>query len=264
MEYNNKLYIFLQLEISSIYYCNLSEIFNNLQRYKYMHIDATNVKVNGKNVNVFVTANPNDTLYDAREKKGKKGVEGTPAEDYTQTLIHDHDRTFYNYGKYHQECLAHILRYLKSGIENEKHLTWHTKMQSLLRRIISTSKQQCLDESIKPAYITEYEDILKLSAEEYEKNPPSKYYREGFNLAKRLREYQDSTLYFFEDDDIPYTNNLAERQLRKIKRKARIVGCFRSFEGLENYCKVQSLIEVTKNAGESIFKRIKNKFNKSQ
>lgn len=238
----------------------LDEIFINLQEAKYMHIDATNVRVNGKNANVFVTTNPNDTLYYARENKGKKGVENTVAEDYCQILIHDHDRTFYNYGSGHQECLAHILRYLQSTIENEPKLTWHSKMKLLLQEIISAIKKESLDISSKNKYIIEYDAILELSNKEYKENPPTKYFKDGFNLAKRLKKYKDSTLYFLEDEEIPYTNNLAERQLRKIKRKAHVAGSFRSFEGLDNYCKVQSVIDMAKNAGDSIFKHLSNIF----
>lgn len=250
----------LNRKIAEVCEDELDEIFINLQRYKYMHIDATNVRVNGKNVNVFVTANPNDTLFYARKSKGIKGVIATAAENYGQTLIHDHDRTFYNYGLNHQECLAHILRYLQSAIENEENLTWHKKMQSLLREMIASVKEASLNTLSKAAYIRAYESILELSLQEYDKNPPNKYYREGFNLAKRLKAYQDSTLYFLEDEEIPYTNNLAERQLRKVKRKARVAGSFRSYEGLEYYCNVQSIIENTKTIGKSFFEHLKDVF----
>jgi transposase-like protein len=250
----------LNRKIAEVCEDELDEIFINLQRYKYMHIDATNVRVNGRNVNVFVTANPNNTLFYARESKGIKGVVGTAAENYAQILIHDHDRTFYNYGLNHQECLAHILRYLQSAIENEENLTWHKKMQSLLRKMIASVKEASLNTLSKAAYIIAYESILELSLQEYDKNPPSKYYREGFNLAKRLKAYQDSTLYFLEDEEVPYTNNLAERQLRKVKRKARVAGSFRSYEGLEYYCNVQSIIENTKTIGKSFFEHLKDVF----
>ena len=242
---------------------DLDDIFNRLQQFKYMHIDATSVRVNGKNVHVFVTANPNQALYYARESKGKKGVAGTAAEDYGQTLIHDHDRTFYNYGSNHQECLAHLLRYLQSSIENEPKLTWHKEMQDLLRKIISVSKKQMLGPEEIETFKIKYEANLKLADKEYEINPPSKYYVEGFNLAKRFKKYQDETLYFLEDLDIPYTNNLAERLLRKVKRKAKVVGSFRSDEGLASYCNVLSLMEFTINKGESVFKYLGNAFEKS-
>ena len=241
----------------------LNQIFNHLQQFKYMHIDATSVSVNGKNVNVFVTANPDETLYYARENKGKKGVLATAAEDYAQTLIHDHDRTFYNYGSNHQECLAHILRYLQSSIENEANLTWNKEMQILLRRIISDSKKHVLSSEEIKLYKIKYEAILKLADEEYKTKPPNQYFKEGFNLAKRLKKYKDATLYFLEDQDIPYTNNLAERQLRKVKRKAKVVGAFRSIESLSSYCNILSLIEMTKSKGDSIFKYLGNSFEKS-
>ena len=59
-------------------------------------------------------------LYFARDKKGHDGIKGTVVEDYQGTLVHDHDVTFYKYGTGHQECLAHVLRYLKDSMDNEK------------------------------------------------------------------------------------------------------------------------------------------------
>ncbi len=45
-------------------------------------------------------------VYFTRSKKGHKGVEGT--------VVQDHESTFYQYGSDHQECLVHVLRYLKA------------------------------------------------------------------------------------------------------------------------------------------------------
>lgn len=53
-------------------------------------------------------------------QKGHDGIKGTVVEDYQGTLVHDHDVTFYKYGTGHQECLAHVLRYLKDSMDNEK------------------------------------------------------------------------------------------------------------------------------------------------
>ncbi|MCR4640489.1 MAG: hypothetical protein K5697_00485, partial [Lachnospiraceae bacterium] len=41
----------------------------------------------------------------------------------------------------------------------------------------------------------------------------------GFNLQKRLREFQTEHLYFLSHPYIDYTNNISERELRKFKRK---------------------------------------------
>lgn len=85
-----------------------------------MHTDCTNARENGKSCQIYVCATPDGkALYFAREKKGHEGVKGTVTEDYQGILVYDHDITFYNYGADHQECLAHVLRYLKASIENE-------------------------------------------------------------------------------------------------------------------------------------------------
>lgn len=60
------------------------------------------------------------------------GVKGTVTEDYQGILVHDHEKTFYSYGTEHQECLAHILRYLKDSINNESERTWNKEMRSLV------------------------------------------------------------------------------------------------------------------------------------
>ena len=61
-----------------------------------MNADFTNANVNGQSAQVLVLASPVNgaALYIGREKKGHEGVKGTPLEDYTGTVVHDHDRTF--------------------------------------------------------------------------------------------------------------------------------------------------------------------------
>ncbi len=93
------------------------ELFQRLQMSPVMHTDCTNARINGKTAYVFVCAAPNgETLYFSRQKKGHEGVRGTVVEEYQGILVHDHESTFYKYGTDHQECLAHILRYLKDSM----------------------------------------------------------------------------------------------------------------------------------------------------
>lgn len=48
----------------------------------------------------------------------------------------------YNYGSDHQECLAHVLRYLQDSIENEPELTWNVKMKEFLSSLIHSFKSE--------------------------------------------------------------------------------------------------------------------------
>ena len=42
-----------------------------------------------------------------------------------------------------------------------------------------------------------YDEILNKAAEEYEYEPPSKYYKDGYNLYLRLRKYKKITFCFY-------------------------------------------------------------------
>jgi hypothetical protein len=48
------------------------------------------------------------------------------------------------------------------------------------------------------------------------------------NLLERLHNFTDDTLRFMGDVDVPFTNNLAENNLRMTEVQQKISGCFRS------------------------------------
>lgn len=231
------------------------DMYGNLLLAPSMHTDFTVGRVNGKNVHVMVCGNKSNLLYFFREHKGHSGVKDTPVEEYCHILIHDHDKTFYNYGTGHQECLAHVLRYLQDSIENEPALTWNAKMKEFLSGVIHEAKQ---DRVFSNARITEieakYDRILNIADKEYMEHPPGKYYPDGFNLYTRMRNYRDSHLLFLRHPEIDYTNNLSERALRKFKRKQKQAVTFRSNESVAFLCDCMSVIESRRLRGWNIFK----------
>jgi hypothetical protein len=213
-----------------------------------LNADFTGMKVNGKSAQVLVCATPELARYYAREKKGHEGIKETLVEDYQGVLVHDHDTTFYRYGGAHQECLSHILRYLKGSMENEASLSWNKQMHGLLREMIHC-RNGLEDGSPMPVDVVEaftkrYREVLRVAADEYEYEPPDKYYREGYNLFRRLEKYEESHLRFLHDPRVPTSNNLAERLLRILKRKMKQAMSFRSFASLSHFCEALGMIEL--------------------
>ncbi|HHY24387.1 MAG TPA: transposase [Clostridiaceae bacterium] len=241
-----------------------TEAFLNLVAAPVLHVDFTTAKVNGKNVNIAVCATPQETAYYAREKKGHEGVKGTPAELNPNVLVHDHDMTFYSYGRLHQECLIHVLRYLLDSTQNEKNLTWNTKMRELLREMIHYRNSLEPDEDLDPVKVKAFEErfgqILDIADEEYEYEPPNKYYMEGFNLKERLREFKEAHLLFLHDKNVPANNNLAERLLRIFKRKQRQVMSFRSFESLNYLCQSLTMLARIQNDNANLYESVSRIF----
>jgi len=238
-----------------------------------MNTDFTAARMNGRNVNVAVCATPEYALYFAKEHKGHEGVKGTPVETHQGILVHDHDKTFYNYGGAHQECLDHPLRYLKDSMDNEPSLKWNRQMREHLKEMIHFRNGLDPDDDrdpdeIYPVRVAElearYDEILALAKEEYEYEPPSKYYNAGFNLYKKMFDYRDNHLLFLHDRRVPHSNNLSERLLRIFKRKQQQAMTFRGWGGLDDLCGSLGVIASLSARDENLYESVASIFNRQK
>lgn len=231
-----------------------------------MHSDATNARYNGINANVYVCASPDGTvMYFARENKGHAGLNGTPVEEYQGILVHDHDVSYYSYGEKHQECLAHVLRYLKDSMENEPDLKWNKGMYDLLQGAIHYRNSLEPKQKVSAGKVKEiekaYDKMIEKAKQEYEYEPPT-WYKDGYNLYKRLAADPDSYLLFLHDTRVPTTNNMAERLLRSYKRKQKQAVSFRSFDSIDALCNSKStLLMMQQNPDQSLYRQVAEKFN---
>ena len=225
------------------------KIIRDLMTSSVMNADFTNANVNGKAKQVLILASPENgaRMYIARDSKGHMGVLGTPLENYVGTVIHDHDKTFYSYGLRHQECMQHNIRYLIGSEQNEPERKWHCQMHKLVQEMIhyrNSLGDDDFDPNITAGFEKRYDDILAVAKEEYENDPPSDYYREGYNLYIRLKDYKESELLFLHDKRVPANNSLAERLARVFKRKQKQMMVIRSDENHRYLCDDLSVIET--------------------
>ena len=266
------------LDLSNGFICGLSkefskktqeerdEIFKRLVSSSTMHSDFTFTRVNGGQGTVIICSSGGDVLYQGREKKGDEGVKDSPLEVYDGTTITDHESALIKRGNKHQECLAHVLRYAKSSIELEPNLKWNKRLADWIGRatqywndvaggVIKVSKKE------NDKYISELREILDIAKDEYEYEPPI-YFKDGFNLYKRMYECFDDYVLFLRDQNVEPTNNEAERYGRKLKRKGAQVMAFRTQEGLNNFCDGLSIMESVRGKGENLYDEIKERFGK--
>ena len=231
-----------------------------------MHTDATTSRSNNTNNCVRTYSTTKQTLLKATRGKGKKHIEGTNILNrYIGKLCHDHETVMYNYGGKHGECNVHISRYLKGNYQNTSN-SWSKNMRSFLCSLNEYKKElqqkgiKYIDDENLNKYSLRYEEILNLGFKQ-NKQVKSKYYKdEEKKLLNRLRKYKDNHLMFIYDFEIPFDNNMAERDLRHVKSKQKISGCFRSDEGQKSYLDIKSIILSLKKQCRDSYSAIRNIF----
>lgn len=119
-------------------------------------------------------------------------------------------------------------------------------------------------EETKKEYLRLLEIWQEDHKEDYKKRKITAYYESEKRLIARLKEYVDDHLRFTTDFRIDFTNNLAERGLRKIKSKLNVVGSFRSLQYAKYYCDTISIIDTCKKQNVKIFEAKKYFYGKKK
>ena len=162
--------------------------------------------------------------------------------NYTGILSHDHEDALYHFGTDHAEFNFHIIRYLRKNTQETGH-TWSDEMISLLSKM-NKSRKALINDDIKKfqaetisAYEKSYQKLLELGRRE-NKEIQHKYAKdEERTLINRMEKYRHNHLLFLYNFEVPFENNMSERDLRKVKNRQKMAG-FRKDCGHEMYCAI--------------------------
>jgi transposase len=281
--------------LSDVYGCEISpatliraenECFEGLEDFENMikdallqspviHSDETGVKICGMRNWLHVACTAKMTYYFAHQKRGSEAMDDMGIlPNYDGVIVHDFWKAYYKYLCNHGLCDAHLIRELIFISENYEQ-EWSGQMTDLLITI-----KGCVDEtretsdSLTPRQIKDfemmYEYITKMGLEE---NPPpldldSKPKKRGRkkqtkpkNLLDRFVGYKGDILRFMHDFEVPFDNNLAERDVRMMKVQQKISGTFRSVQGACSFCRIRGYISTVKKNNLSVIDAIGAVFN---
>jgi transposase len=228
------------------------KVIAKLLQSNVVHADETGINIGGKNHWLHCVSSPQWTLYYAHAKRGLEAMSSKPLLAlFTGILVHDHWKPYFKLGCLHALCNAHHLRELTFAYEQEGQ-AWAKNMLDLLDAILQAVDSQGGTLTVDQAghYREQYRAVLAKAEQECPlPHEPEGTKRRGRikrtksrNLLERLRDYEQETLRFMTDADVPFTNNQGENDIRMTKLHQKISGCFRSQEGADFFCRIRSYL----------------------
>jgi len=237
-----------------------------------VNFDETGLHCNGHRHWLHAASTPELTYYASHPKRGGDAMEAINLlPQFDGTAIHDYWKPYFLYSCDHGLCNAHHLRELVF-VEEQYHQPWASQMKALLLEIKDTVEQtqpqaDHLDERTLKRFERRYRQIIKAGEQE---NPPLQIpptnkrgkpkQSKPQNLLARFKKHPTEVLAFMYDFNVPFDNNLVERDLRMMKVKQKISGCFRSEDGARFFCRIRSYISTMKKQGRNVLEAIQSVF----
>jgi transposase len=223
-----------------------------------VHSDEMGVRVGARTHWLHQAGTRSLTFYAHHRKRGREALEEMDIlPGFVGRSVHDGFSSYFTYCSCkHALCNAHLLRELSAVEEQDtNHQQWAGRMMELLREIKAAVDQArdagklWLEDEKRDAFEARYGGVL---AEGFRANPPPAptgkggrpKQSEAKNLLDRLDKHRGAVLRFMNDFAGPFDNNLAERDLRMVKVRQKVSGCFRSLEGASWFCRIRGYIST--------------------
>lgn len=240
---------------------SLDVIYEGLTRSAVVHYDETGFRVNSGLRWLHTACTEHLSYYSVHLKRGSEAMLDIGVLANSRGwAVHDGLKGYFGFETVrHALCNAHHLRELQFTLEQYE-AAWAKDMQDLLLNM----KRECEADKLSVVRLRQleeyYDTILAQGFETFPIQPRPPDYKGRFaqhpvtNLLIRLRDDREAVLAFLHHPEVPFDNNLAERDLRMMKVKQKISGCFRTWTGAEVFAAVRSYLATARKQGMSMLR----------
>ena len=240
-----------------------------------LHADETGSRVAGKLGWFHVRCTPTLSYLFRHKRRGGEAVadllsyNGRLVSDFysnyvTLACAHTNAPRFVE----HQFCGAHLLRELTfvSSVLGEQ---WAASLSSVIEDMVAACHRARERGTAKvwnaPVLARRFDEIVQkgLQAHPLPPVPPGKTRVARGKvrcLLDRLVSYRDEYLAFLFDLRLPFTNNEAERDVRMLKVKGKVSGCFRTEAGADVFCRLRSYVQTCRKHGRDLLACLRSVF----
>jgi transposase len=249
----------------------VAEIRARLKTGPWCGFDETGLSLQGKTHWLHTASSPKYTALHTHAKRGREGIiAGGIIKGYKGIAIHDFLSAYHHLTKRHGLCNAHHLRELRYLFEVADQ-PWAGEMMIFLRETKKrVDEKDAGGAEITPAEIKKtkarYYKILTAGYATNPEPPPKEPGQRGrqargksLNLLDRFTSRPEEVMAFLLRD-APFDNNHAERDLRMMKTRQKISGCFRSEEVLAAFVDIRSVLATAKKHAVGAFNAFKALF----
>jgi len=250
-----------------------SEAKDMLRQSGVVHFDESGIRVKKDRHWLHVASTDQLTCYHIDPKRGQTAMDEMGVlPDYQGVAVHDHWSSYYRYDCDHVLCNSHHLRELTFAQEQHRQL-WAAKLKSCLleaKAEVDAALEAGLVslESSRVTYFDRrYSRLLREGIAEIPILPRDENKTRGKvkqhkvkNLHDRLTKHKKEVLAFLYDFTLPFDNNLAERDVRMVKVKQKISGCFRSEQGARVFSRIRGYISSVRKQGHNAFSALNDAF----
>ena len=242
----------------------IERIADLLATSRLQHSDETSIRIYGMLHWLHVNCNAYLTHLAWHQSRGRVAMNEIGIwPRFNGRGMHDRLAAYDGYDCDHSICGAHLLRDCRAVAEQEQQL-WATDMHDFLLDLNQACQHwRDLNRAFVPPverdeWVACYFEILALGYAA-QSPPPTSPKSKGKpkqtpakNLLDALMARAEQVLALLDDLSLPFTNNLAERDLRMAKVQQKISGTFRSADGATAFCRIRSYLSTMHKQGHTM------------